>query len=184
MTGCLPIVDLCIGTKHLKLPLWLPNPKSLITFHLQPPRKTVSHVVLAWNPSYKYSLVDYADLAIIDLSKASTPEGRAQLANEVRDAMRDNGFFYVINHGYTQEQVIQFLHSSLTSAFSYLIFRPLESSTLLTSHSLTSVMRRSANTKERCFNPGRTKGTNSVVTGYSFSSLNSKPIWASLLTPI
>ncbi|KAK7680292.1 hypothetical protein QCA50_016532 [Cerrena zonata] len=48
--------------------------------------------------------LDYADLAIIDLSKASTPEGRVKLATEVRDAMRDNGFFYVINHGFTQEQ--------------------------------------------------------------------------------
>ena len=50
-------------------------------------------------------IVDYADLAVVDLSKARTPEGRAELANEVRDAMRDNGFFYVINHGFTQEQV-------------------------------------------------------------------------------
>ena len=49
-------------------------------------------------------IVDYADLAVVDLSKARTPEGRAELANEVRDAMRDNGFFYVINHGFTQEQ--------------------------------------------------------------------------------
>lgn len=49
--------------------------------------------------------MDYADLAIIDLSKAHTPEGRAQLAIQARDAMRDIGFFYVINHGYSQEQV-------------------------------------------------------------------------------
>ncbi|CAL1710344.1 unnamed protein product [Somion occarium] len=48
--------------------------------------------------------LEYADLAIIDLSKAATPEGRAQLATQVRDAMRDIGFLVVINHGYTQEQ--------------------------------------------------------------------------------
>ena len=49
--------------------------------------------------------MEYADLAIIDLEKAATPEGRAELAALARDAMRDIGFFYVVNHGYTQEQV-------------------------------------------------------------------------------
>ena len=49
-------------------------------------------------------VVEYADLAIIDLSKVSTPEGRATLANEVRDALNTTGFFYVINHGFTQEE--------------------------------------------------------------------------------
>ncbi|KAF8842792.1 Clavaminate synthase-like protein [Paxillus ammoniavirescens] len=48
--------------------------------------------------------LDYADLAIIDLSKGTTPAGRVQLAREVRDAFRTHGFFYVINHGYTQAQ--------------------------------------------------------------------------------
>jgi isopenicillin N synthase-like dioxygenase len=49
--------------------------------------------------------VDYADLAIIDLSKADTVEGRAGLAKQVTQAMSVHGFFYVINHGYTSEQV-------------------------------------------------------------------------------
>ena len=49
--------------------------------------------------------MEYADLSIIDLSKGSTPEGRAELSIAARNAMRDVGFFYVINHGYTQEQV-------------------------------------------------------------------------------
>ena len=49
-------------------------------------------------------LVEWADLPIIDLSKASTPEGRAELAPQVRDAMRTYGFFYIVNHGYTQAQ--------------------------------------------------------------------------------
>ena len=52
-------------------------------------------------------IVDFADLAVIDLSKFSTPEGRAELATTVRDAMRTNGFFYVINHGMSPEQVCQ-----------------------------------------------------------------------------
>lgn len=48
--------------------------------------------------------VEYANLAIIDLSKAKTPEGRAALANDVRDALSTTGFFYVVGHGYTQEE--------------------------------------------------------------------------------
>ncbi|RDB17173.1 hypothetical protein Hypma_001822 [Hypsizygus marmoreus] len=48
--------------------------------------------------------LDYADLPIIDISKATTPEGRAALASQVRNAMTDHGFFYVINHGYTKSQ--------------------------------------------------------------------------------
>ncbi|KAI0089616.1 hypothetical protein BDY19DRAFT_993195 [Irpex rosettiformis] len=54
--------------------------------HYQPP------------PPTKQQL-DYADLAIIDLAKAATPEGRAELAGLARDAMRDIGFFYIVNHG-------------------------------------------------------------------------------------
>ncbi|KAG6884915.1 hypothetical protein C0993_007282 [Termitomyces sp. T159_Od127] len=48
--------------------------------------------------------LEYADLPIIDLSKASTPEGRRALSTQVRDAMSEHGFFYVINHGYTVDQ--------------------------------------------------------------------------------
>ncbi|KAF4602953.1 hypothetical protein EYR38_003357 [Pleurotus pulmonarius] len=48
--------------------------------------------------------LEYADLAIIDISKAATPEGRAELAITVREAMTNFGFFYVINHGYDQTQ--------------------------------------------------------------------------------
>ena len=51
------------------------------------------------------SAVDYADLAVIDLALAGTPEGRAKLAIQTRDAMKEQGFFYVINHGWNQEQV-------------------------------------------------------------------------------
>ncbi|EPQ50491.1 Clavaminate synthase-like protein [Gloeophyllum trabeum ATCC 11539] len=48
--------------------------------------------------------LDYADLAVIDLSKAATAEGRAELAPLARDAMRTKGFLYVINHGYSPAQ--------------------------------------------------------------------------------
>ncbi|OAX31884.1 hypothetical protein K503DRAFT_702986 [Rhizopogon vinicolor AM-OR11-026] len=43
-------------------------------------------------------------LAIIDLSKAHTPEGRQELYPQLRDALRTHGFVYAINHGYTQAQ--------------------------------------------------------------------------------
>ncbi len=49
--------------------------------------------------------VEWADLEIVDLSKAMTPEGRAELAPRVRDIMRTTGFMYVVNHGITQTQV-------------------------------------------------------------------------------
>ncbi|KAG6826197.1 hypothetical protein H0H92_000759 [Tricholoma furcatifolium] len=48
--------------------------------------------------------LDFADLAIIDLAKYGTPEGNVELVQQVRDAMKTVGFFYVINHGYTLEQ--------------------------------------------------------------------------------
>lgn len=48
--------------------------------------------------------LQYADLTIIDLSKAATAEGRAELAVELREALTTHGFCYIINHGYTQAQ--------------------------------------------------------------------------------
>ncbi|GLB39565.1 putative non-haem dioxygenase in morphine synthesis N-terminal [Lyophyllum shimeji] len=48
--------------------------------------------------------LDYADLPIIDLAKFSSLGGRAALAIQVRDAMTEHGFFYVINHGFTTSQ--------------------------------------------------------------------------------
>ena len=49
--------------------------------------------------------MEYADLSVVDLSKFSTPDGRTELAVLARDAMRTQGFFYVINHGMSSEQV-------------------------------------------------------------------------------
>ncbi|RPD60545.1 Clavaminate synthase-like protein [Lentinus tigrinus ALCF2SS1-7] len=55
-------------------------------------------------PSVTKEDVDWAEFPLIDLSKAKTPEGRAELAPVVRDAMRTHGFLYVVNHGLTQAQ--------------------------------------------------------------------------------
>lgn len=48
--------------------------------------------------------LDYADLPVIDLSTAATAEGLKEQATVARDAMRNKGFFYAINHGYTPLQ--------------------------------------------------------------------------------
>ncbi|KAI0922587.1 hypothetical protein AcV5_009517 [Taiwanofungus camphoratus] len=66
-------------------------------------------IVLPFAPRYvppprTNETLDYAELAVIDLSKTYTYDGRAELALKLRDAMTDQGFFYVINHGYTQAQ--------------------------------------------------------------------------------
>ncbi|KAK7461079.1 hypothetical protein VKT23_009008 [Stygiomarasmius scandens] len=61
----------------------------------------IPHYVLP--PSTKEEL-EYADLPIVDLSKDNTPEGRAGLASQVRNAMTNQGFFYVINHGLSPAQ--------------------------------------------------------------------------------
>jgi hypothetical protein len=49
--------------------------------------------------------VEYADLGIIDFSKVDTEEGRAELADQVKNGLRNHGFLYIVNHGYTQEEV-------------------------------------------------------------------------------
>ncbi|KZT08207.1 Clavaminate synthase-like protein [Laetiporus sulphureus 93-53] len=48
--------------------------------------------------------LDWADIPIIDLANFGTDDGRAALAVQVRHAMSNEGFFYVINHGLTQAQ--------------------------------------------------------------------------------
>ncbi|GJJ14445.1 hypothetical protein Clacol_008709 [Clathrus columnatus] len=49
--------------------------------------------------------LDWADLPFVDLSKTQTPEGRIELVKQVQNALSTTGFFYVINHGYSAEQV-------------------------------------------------------------------------------
>ncbi|KAI0752492.1 Clavaminate synthase-like protein [Daedaleopsis nitida] len=48
--------------------------------------------------------LEWADLPIIDISTANTPEGRIALAPQMHDAMRTYGFLYIVNHGLTQAQ--------------------------------------------------------------------------------
>ena len=60
--------------------------------------------------------MEYADLPIIDISRAKTPEGRQELAPVVRDAMRTYGFLIIVNHGVTQAEVTTLNDSSNESA--------------------------------------------------------------------
>ncbi len=63
------------------------------------PSLSILTSLVIYDQTLPWFLVDYADLAVIDLSKAQTPQGRAELAIKARNAMRDVGFFYAINHG-------------------------------------------------------------------------------------
>ena len=54
---------------------------------------------------YRPFTVQYADLPIIDFSELRNPDGVVKLAQQVHDAMTKSGFFYVINHGHTQDDV-------------------------------------------------------------------------------
>ena len=69
-------------------------------------REDRESVLIASSPSAHCACeVDWADLPVIDISKAKTPEGRKELASAVRDAMRIHGFMFIVNHGLTEAEV-------------------------------------------------------------------------------
>ena len=49
--------------------------------------------------------MDWADFVTLDLSQFDAPGGKQKLANQLRDAVHQIGFFYVINFGLTQDEV-------------------------------------------------------------------------------
>jgi isopenicillin N synthase-like dioxygenase len=50
--------------------------------------------------------LDYADLPFIDFALLEQGEkGKAELAKTLDNAMRTQGFFYVINHGLSEEDI-------------------------------------------------------------------------------
>ncbi|VDB84762.1 unnamed protein product [Peniophora sp. CBMAI 1063] len=53
-------------------------------------------------PPVTQETIHWADLAVIDLAKAKTPEGRAEQVRIASNAMHNDGFFYVVNHGLEQ----------------------------------------------------------------------------------
>lgn len=58
----------------------------------------------------RHSTVKWAELEVIDLEKAKTVEGRAELVIKARDAMHNQGFFYVVNHGLEKAQASIYLN--------------------------------------------------------------------------
>lgn len=46
-----------------------------------------------------------AQVPTVDLAKYGTPEGNAELAQTLIDAIRSKGFFYVVNYGISQDAV-------------------------------------------------------------------------------
>lgn len=70
--------------------------------------------------TYRIFSVEYANLAIIDLAKAATIEGRGELVLQVKKALANHGFFYAINHGYTQAQVLIFILCCVLISQSYI----------------------------------------------------------------
>lgn len=63
------------------------------------------HVQIGISRLSLQNVVEYANLPIIDLSQMDRPNGREKLAVQVRNAMTTEGFFYVINHGFSSTQV-------------------------------------------------------------------------------
>ena len=49
--------------------------------------------------------MDWAGLVTLDLSEFNNPGGKQKLANQLKDAVHNVGFFYITNFGLTQEQV-------------------------------------------------------------------------------
>lgn len=49
--------------------------------------------------------MDWADLVTLDLSQVDEPGGKQKLANQLRDAVHNVGFFYITNFGLKQDEV-------------------------------------------------------------------------------
>lgn len=68
------------------------------------PTRTDAYVPPYPTPPQATENLNYVDLPVLDLAKAKTPEGWAQLVVTAKDAMTTRGFLTVINHGYSMEQ--------------------------------------------------------------------------------
>ncbi|KAH7320676.1 flavonol synthase [Stachybotrys elegans] len=61
-----------------------------------------------WNRPEKTKLdLPWADIKVLDLGKFDEPGGKQQLAEELRGAIHDTGFFSLINTGFTPAEVQQ-----------------------------------------------------------------------------
>ncbi|EPQ50555.1 Clavaminate synthase-like protein [Gloeophyllum trabeum ATCC 11539] len=68
------------------------------------PTRTEPYVPPYHTPPAATENLNYVDLPVLDLAKGNTPEGWAELAVTVKDAMTTRGFLTVTNHGWTAEQ--------------------------------------------------------------------------------
>lgn len=65
---------------------------------------TIESLVKPWvSPEETKESLDWAELTVIDLDKFDTPEGKKELAEELKEASKSNGFWAVKNGGITQE---------------------------------------------------------------------------------
>lgn len=63
-------------------------------------------VIEPWTrPKETSALLDWAPLAVVDLSKFDAPGGKAALAKDLQDALTDWGFWVVTGTGILQEQI-------------------------------------------------------------------------------
>jgi isopenicillin N synthase-like dioxygenase len=50
--------------------------------------------------------LEYADLPTLDFAKLKTSDaGKAKLAETLNNCMRTQGFFYIVNHGLSEEEI-------------------------------------------------------------------------------
>lgn len=49
--------------------------------------------------------MDYAGLEALDISKLKEPGGKEALAAQVLGFINDNGFFYVVGHGFSDAEI-------------------------------------------------------------------------------
>jgi hypothetical protein len=112
-------------------------------------------------------LVDYADLAILDFAKASTSEGRAELAAAACDALQNVGFFYVVNHGLSTYEVSTHVASTRGKQFNQVfVVRPSVSLTLRTCLSRKLVRTRNRHISATSKRQVRSRAISPANTGY------------------
>ncbi|ODV95583.1 hypothetical protein PACTADRAFT_42217 [Pachysolen tannophilus NRRL Y-2460] len=72
---------------------------------------TVADVVVGpkkWvSPKETTEKLDWADLTVIDLNEFDTPEGKQKLANELKVAGSTEGFWAVVNSGFSEEDIFE-----------------------------------------------------------------------------
>ena len=71
-----------------------------------PSRVPVQRPLPKWDrPEKTAEKVPWADIVVVDLSKFDEPGGKAQLAEDLREAVHKTGFFSVTGTGFTDDEV-------------------------------------------------------------------------------